>query len=1176
MPILTDILDEPFVQWLQSTLTLTLGKMSVVFEHISGEPVGAVRMFAVRVDEKKGKNLCECMIDCDLNPSARKACKDSDADASRQASSKLKTCLYRCHRGKGFVNLAIPIKIWENIVVGNLYAGQFLLKIPKDQQEKFIEDLKQYDFYIPEGQTIEKIVRDLSEGEIYDFYKEIIPLDLQSKFKYDDFLEQFRRQQENGMTSIDFINAVDLLEKLANYLSELGNRLYTLKAFVDLKRRLPASLLAHYKADLDSLEESIEKLILSKKEGLTIDERASEVENVHSLSLKTLLLLKAHETDYTSNLFKPYLEHMLPVSEDVQQLALQFCFLRVYYEMERYPKIREIAERCYLAENKEEGDNLWEQFFEISKNIGEYQGSARTTVTEDLVKLHKNAPFLFRVPQLVSDLMHIYRNDKDIVERVLREQGIYRVAAQDLHDCKGNKVSSYKVPFHIILRRAEKIADEMKKVNDKILEKTDERAEPDIEEVLKYIEQVMRIRNGVISFVAFSPEFPWVLNNRKKIALRFDRTFLNSGGLGITHDAVLEAERWWIAERNERGPVGLSLEKKLNSKIEDVRKSLARLVGSKLSDNIVFTNSTTGSIKFVLDSILFQRDDEIVITDLEHDVVEYLTSYLQRKYSIIPEIAKISDSIENEGKLTQKITDKINSKTKLVILSHITFSTGSILPIKKLIKKTKEKHQKVTKGSAELLVLVDGAQAVGNLPVNVNDINCDFYAFDGHKWLLGPEGTGGLYVKEFLKKVQKGAFYFPITSAFMVSEEIASALKLVNNNGWELGTTDAAKIIGLGSAINVLNTIKLENVIDRKKVLTSRFISAINDSSYLSIINPDDALKTGIVCLKVNDFADYGQYRNLVAKLQDLNVFARYIKNPACLRLCFHYYNSETDVDIAISSLKSFMEGYDIHRANQLLVKEHIRDIIIESMGKGLTSGLLIYGPPGTGKSTVVEEVFDELRQRKEICNSVKIEPKEIFSSKISPEQQLAEKLANAREKTPSCVFFEEADSILTKDSGHLKGKARASSSHLNALVGTFITTHDEIVKKKEKVFFIGAVNEIENIAMAVRDRRLTTAYFPLPAFETRLKFLTDKAQETKEIEDIAYERIAEATDGFSMADMEKLWGAAARLSKRSKIEQWHFDKALRSVRPSCDEVMIKKFDILIKKLGSIILSSPR
>lgn len=1170
MPRMTEIVDKTFLEWLQLQLTNLLGKMSVVFEDVNGEPIGAIRMFAPAVEAEGKKNLCKLVIDCDENLSGKKACRESDAGASSIAASNLKTCLYRCQRGKGFVNLAIPIRIWGNIVVGNLYAGQCILRVPQKERQKFISTLQEHKFFVPEGQTLEDIVNPLTDDQIYNFYDSVVPLDLQKRFVFNVFKDEFRKQEANGMSGEEFINAFELLEKLANYLSELGNELYTMKSFVDLRRRLSPSLVAECNHLLTGLEEEIAHLILNRKEELPENERMRAVEAVHKSSLDISILLKDYETDYTLGLLRPYLEHVIPQTEKSKQLALQFFFLRAFFEVQRYPKIRAVAQRWYMDTELSKGDQLWNRFLELSKQMGEYQGAARNLLVGQIIKLYKDSPFLLQTTQLVSILMHVYGNDKEPIKKVLDDHGIYRIVAQDLQEAKEGKVSQYRTPLHLILRETEEIWRNMRQINENVLTKSNEAIKPDIEEVRKYIDKITRLRNTMTSLLTFSPEFPWSAENRKQVDLRFDKIFLNSGGLGPTHRAVLQAQECWLASRNERGPVGFALEEELASKRAETRESLARLIGSKSPNDVLFTNSTTSGIEFVLNSIRFNPNDEVLITDAEHDTIDILTGFLNKKYSVLVEVAKIQD-VNDDELVTKRIVEKITPRTRLVIVSHVTYSTGKVIPIKSVIKGCRNKFKGIGNSSERHLILVDGAQAVGSIHVSVGELNCDFYAFDGHKWMLGPEGSGALYIKDFLKKTQSKDFVFPINTAFMVSDECARALKLGNREGNELATSDTAKILGLGAAVKVLNTLKLENIRKRKRSLVGRFLDGVKGNRFLFVMNSRDASKTGIVCLKIKGLEKPDDYYDIVKRLQGLNIFVRTINRPPCLRVSLHYFNSESDVDVLLGSFRLLIEGTNIHRASQNLVKVDIRELVKQALSrkkKEDPAGMLIYGPRGTGKTLVIEEVLDKLKEEKAIRSWVKITPSGLFQKKSSAPSEFARILEQARKNAPYCVFIEEADAVLMepKKGSRNYDLYKATSKVLNSAL-------DEILVGNEKVCFIGAVNEIRNVSKDIKNRRFYTAYFPLPSFETRMEYLRKKIEQSRLKRDIDVDRIAEATDWFSMKDMERLWHTATNAKKDQLVEQHDFEEALVHVKPTTTPDEIKEFDDTISHEGSIVLS---
>ncbi|EHR85372.1 aminotransferase class V-fold PLP-dependent enzyme [Staphylococcus epidermidis] len=177
--------------------------------------------------------------------------------------------------------------------------------------------------------------------------------------------------------------------------------------------------------------------------------------------------------------------------------------------------------------------------------------------------------------------------------------------------------------------------------------------------------------------------------------------------------------------------------KNFQKKLDFLRKSVANIICS-LSEEITITDNTTMGINIVLNGINLQKEDEVVTTNMEHLAsISPLLNLKERKGVVIKEI-----EVQEEGFKLEKLDRLFTKQTKLVVISHIFWKTGEVIPIKKVIDLAHSKGIKV---------LVDGAQAVGSYPVDVRDLNVDFYCFPAHKWLYGPEGLGFLFVKKSIR-----------------------------------------------------------------------------------------------------------------------------------------------------------------------------------------------------------------------------------------------------------------------------------------------------------------------------------------------------------------------------------------------------------------------------------------
>ena len=161
---------------------------------------------------------------------------------------------------------------------------------------------------------------------------------------------------------------------------------------------------------------------------------------------------------------------------------------------------------------------------------------------------------------------------------------------------------------------------------------------------------------------------------------------------------------------------------------EAVRERLARVIGAREPSSLALTTSTTEGCNAVVGGLRLGPGDEVVTTDVEHPG---LLGAL-RAWGMTVRFAHVRDRPAREA--LAAIEDEVSPETRLLALSHVAWSTGAVLPIREL-------------SGGGIPVLVDGAQGAGAIPVDVGALGCDFYTVSGQKWLLGPDATGGLYIR---------------------------------------------------------------------------------------------------------------------------------------------------------------------------------------------------------------------------------------------------------------------------------------------------------------------------------------------------------------------------------------------------------------------------------------------
>ena len=243
---------------------------------------------------------------------------------------------------------------------------------------------------------------------------------------------------------------------------------------------------------------------------------------------------------------------------------------------------------------------------------------------------------------------------------------------------------------------------------------------------------------------------------------------------------------------------------------ENVRTRVAHWICAQDSSEIIFTRGTTESINLVAQSYgrhFLKTGDEILITEMEHHANIVPWQMLCEEKGLVLRVAPVTDAGEID---LPKFFELLSSKTKIAAFTFISNTLGTINPVKELIQKAK---------AVGAVVLVDAAQAVGHLPVDVADLQCDFLAFSAHK-MLGPTGIGVLYGRrELLEKMP------PVQGGGSMIDDVTFAKTTYNVPPYkfEAGTPHIAGVLGLGAAIDYLQNLGLAQIHARDLYLTNDF-----------------------------------------------------------------------------------------------------------------------------------------------------------------------------------------------------------------------------------------------------------------------------------------------------------------------------------------------------------------
>lgn len=273
------------------------------------------------------------------------------------------------------------------------------------------------------------------------------------------------------------------------------------------------------------------------------------------------------------------------------------------------------------------------------------------------------------------------------------------------------------------------------------------------------------------------------------------------------------------------GRSGHAMSMKTGEKIYEARKQVAKLFSIKNPGRLLFTKNTTESLNLAMYGFL-RNGDHVVTTSMEHNSVLRPLKALEDRgvqHSIV--CGNIEGCVSG-----QAIGNAVTEKTRLIVMTAASNVTGSIMPIKEVAGIAKEKG---------IPLLLDAAQAAGCMPLNVEELGISMMAFPGHKGLLGPLGTGCLYVSEEIELQ-------PLLYGGTGTESRSRLQPADFPEGFEAGTVNAPGIIGLGYAASVVEKVGIHAIAYHERQLICQFDNAIRNMNCVDLYGPVSEQKTGI------------------------------------------------------------------------------------------------------------------------------------------------------------------------------------------------------------------------------------------------------------------------------------------------------------------------------------------
>jgi L-cysteine/cystine lyase len=386
--------------------------------------------------------------------------------------------------------------------------------------------------------------------------------------------------------------------------------------------------------------------------------------------------------------------------------------------------------------------------------------------------------------------------------------------------------------------------------------------------------------------------------HRQKFPALANKTYFNFGGQGTLPQASLEAIQQAYEYVQRHGPFSVGVNAWVMEEAHQTRLAIASELVAPV-ETIALTEDVTVGCNIAMWGIDWQAGDHLLLTDCEHPGIFATAQEIGRRFKVEVSSCPIMDTL-NQGDPTAVIAQHLRPRTRLVVLSHVLWNTGQVLPVAEIV----EVCRNYSTGTKSLRVLVDAAQSVGSLPLNLTELGADFYAFTGHKWWCGPEGTGGLYVRPDALESLNPTF---IGLRGLVTSEAGKPV------GWkpdgrrfEVSTSAYPLYAGVRSAIATHQQWgtaqeRYEQICQMSEYLWQR-LSQLDAVSCLRTSPP----KAGIVSFVLTNGHSH---KRLVQSLEQQGIMVRTLLDPDCVRACVHYFTQHTEIDQLVEAIESVEAG---------------------------------------------------------------------------------------------------------------------------------------------------------------------------------------------------------------------------------------------------------------------------
>jgi L-cysteine/cystine lyase len=378
----------------------------------------------------------------------------------------------------------------------------------------------------------------------------------------------------------------------------------------------------------------------------------------------------------------------------------------------------------------------------------------------------------------------------------------------------------------------------------------------------------------------------WATSIRSDFPVTRWGAYFQTGGVGPTTNAVLQRIAA-LHELQNTSPAGPSVSAQLQEAEDSCRPLVARAFGAR-DEEVGLTHNTTEALNIALWSIDWRKDDELIVSNQEHPAIQVPANNLLHRVGVRFRLVEAEPGKD----IVQNVLDAVTPRTRLVAVSHVIRRSGRVIPARALADALHARGVRL---------LLDGAQAAGNVPVDFAALGCDYYALCGHKWLFGPKGCGAILVRRDV--LDSTPVSWTGAHGNERYDETGTLEWLPNARRYEFGTRAQAVFGGFAETLRWFDARGWTKILEHNAAQSARAVARLAQSRVLTPVTPAaDTERSALIVARLPEGRVDG--RAVYDALAKERLLVSPLENPRDIRVCFAAFNTFEEFERVIGRIE--------------------------------------------------------------------------------------------------------------------------------------------------------------------------------------------------------------------------------------------------------------------------------